>query len=79
MGFINFVHRFVPYFILIVSEIHNLLKQYHSFSWTDDVENYFVGIKKKISSASVLVKPDFEKEFMIYSNALEEAVCDVLM
>jgi hypothetical protein len=79
MGVINFVHRFVPYFAVMVKPIHNLLKQDHPFSWTDDVENAFEGIKKEIISEPVLVKLDFEKEFMIYTNDTEEAVSVVLM
>jgi hypothetical protein len=61
MGIINFVCRFVPEFTSMVKPIHNLPKQYLSFSLTDDVKNAFVRIKKAISSALVLVKPDFEK------------------
>jgi hypothetical protein len=79
MGVINFVRRFVPDFVVMVKLIHNLLKKYHSFSWTNDVENAFVGIKKAISSTLVLAKPDFEKEFAIYTNATEEAVSSILM
>jgi hypothetical protein len=63
----------------MVKPIHNLLKKYHSFSWIDDVENAFIGIKKAISSTPVLVKPDFEKEFMIYTNATKEAIYVILM
>ena len=58
MGIINFVRRFVPDFSVMVKPIHNLLKKDRSFSWTDDVENDFVRIKKEISYASVLAKPD---------------------
>jgi hypothetical protein len=79
MGVINFGHRFVPDFSVMVKPIHNLLKQDRSFSWIDDVENDFVGIKKSIHSAPVLVKPYFEKEFMIYTNATEEAISTILM
>jgi hypothetical protein len=79
MGVINFVRRFVPDFVVMVKLIHNLLKQDLSFAWTDDVEDAFVGIKKEISSVPVLAKPDFEKEFMVYTNAIEEAVYDILM
>jgi hypothetical protein len=61
MGVINFVCKFVPNFAVMVKPIHNILKQYHSFAWTDDVENAFVGIKKEISSTPVLAKLDFEK------------------
>jgi hypothetical protein len=34
--------------------MHNKLKKDQSFSWTDDVKNYFVRIKKAISSASIM-------------------------
>jgi hypothetical protein len=79
MGIINFVCRFVPDFVVMVKLIHNLLKQDRSFSWTDDVENAFLRIKKAISSASVLAKPDFEKYFIIYTNATEEAIYVILL
>jgi hypothetical protein len=79
IGVINFVHRFVPNFSVMVKPIHNPLKKDHSFSWTDDVENDFLGIKKEISSTLVLAKPDFEKEFMIYIDATEEAISTILM
>jgi hypothetical protein len=79
MGVINFVCRFVPNFVVMVKPIHNLLKQDHSFSWTNDVEKAFEGIKKAISSAPVLAKSDFDKEFMIYTNATEEAIFVVLV
>jgi hypothetical protein len=79
MGIINFVRRFVPDFSVMVKPIHNLLKQDCSFSWTDDVENAFIRIKKEISSTLVLVNPYFEKDFIIYTNATEEAVFSILI
>jgi hypothetical protein len=79
MGVINFVSRFVPDFVVMVKLIHNFLKKDRSFSWTDDVENSFEGIKKAISSTPILVKPDFEKGFTIYTNSTEEVVFVVLM
>jgi hypothetical protein len=79
MGIINFVHRFVPDFAVMVKPIHNLLKQYHSFSWTYEVKNAFLRIKKAISSAPVLGKLDFEKDFIIYTNATEEAISAILL
>jgi hypothetical protein len=79
MGVINFIYRFVPDFAMMVKPIHNLLKKDRYFFWTNDVENAFVGIKKEISSAPVLVKPDFDKEFMIYTIATEEVVSAILM
>lgn len=48
MGRINFVRRFVPNFTVMVKPIHNMLKHDQSFSWTEDVERDFVGIKKQL-------------------------------
>jgi hypothetical protein len=79
MGTINFVRRFVPDFVVMVKPIHNLLKQDRTFSWTDEVEKDFIGIKKAISSAPVLAKPDFNKDFIIYTNATEEAIFAILL
>jgi hypothetical protein len=79
MGIINFLHRFVPDFVVMVKPIHNLLQQYHSFSWTYDLENTFIRIKKEIGSATVLAKPNFEKEFIIYTNSTQEAVFAILI
>jgi hypothetical protein len=79
MGVINFIRRFVPDFVVMVKPIHNLLKKERSFSWTNDVENAFVGIMKEISSAPVLAKPYFEREFTISTNANEEAFFAIIM
>jgi hypothetical protein len=79
MGIINFFRRFVPDFVVMVKPIHNILKQDHSFSWTYDVENAFLRIKKAISYALVLEKPDFEKDFIIYTNSTEEAIFAIVL
>jgi hypothetical protein len=79
MGVINFVRRFVLDFAVMVKPIHNIIKKDRSFSWTGDVENVFVGINKEISSTLVLVKLHFEKEFMIYTNSIEEAIFAILL
>jgi hypothetical protein len=79
MGKINFVRRFIPDFARMVKPIHNMLKQDRSFSWNDDTEKDFVEIKNAISSAPVLAKPDFEKDFIIYTNATEEAISAILL
>jgi len=79
MGTINFVRRFVLDFDVIVKPIHSIVKHDHSFSWIDDVKNYFIKINKSISFAPVLAKPDFEKDFIIYTNTTEEAISTILM
>jgi hypothetical protein len=74
MGRINFVRIFVLNFAVMVKPIHNRLKHDQFFSWTKDVERYFVGIKRAIGSTPVLAKPYFDKDFIIYMNSTEEAI-----
>jgi hypothetical protein len=79
MGRINFARRFVPNFIVMVKPIHNMMKHDQYFSWTKNVERYFVGVKRAISSAPVLAKSDFDKDFIIYTNSIEEGISAILM
>jgi hypothetical protein len=46
MGRINFFRRLVHNFIIMVKPIHNMMKHEEYFSCIDDVEKYFIGIKK---------------------------------
>jgi hypothetical protein len=61
MGRINFVRRFFPNFTMMVKPIHNMQKHDQSFSWTKDVKNDFVGVKKEISSTPLSMKMDSNK------------------
>jgi hypothetical protein len=62
----------------MVKPIHNMLKQDWSFSWNDDTEKVFIEIKRAISFVLVLAKLDFEKYFIIYTNAIEEAISAIV-
>jgi hypothetical protein len=79
MGIINFFRRFVLDFAVMVKPNHNLLKHDRSFSWTNDAGNDFLRIKKAIGSTPVLAKPNFEKDFIIYIDATEEAISAILL
>jgi hypothetical protein len=63
----------------MVKQFHNLLKQDCSFFWTDDIENAFMRIYKAINSAPILAKLNFEKDFIIYTNATKKAVSSILI
>jgi hypothetical protein len=66
---INFVQRFVPDYASIVKSINLLLKKEQRFEWTTDTQEYFNNIKKKITTAPVLISLDFQRDFIIYSFA----------
>jgi hypothetical protein len=68
-GKINFERRFVPNYASIVKPINLLLKKDQRFEWTRNTQAYFNNIKREITIAPVLISPDFQRDFIIYSFA----------
>jgi hypothetical protein len=77
-GKINFVRRFVPDYATIVKPINKLLKKDKKFEWTPDIQKSFTEIKHAITTALVLVSPDFDKEFILYSFSSDETIASIL-
>jgi hypothetical protein len=75
---INFVPRFVPDYASIVKPINLLLKKEQRFKWTTDTQEAFNNIKGAIAIAPILISPDFQRDFIIYSFATEAIVASVL-
>ena len=51
----------------------------HEIKWTVEAKKAFKNIKHSISKALVLVNPDFEKYFLVFSYALEHTVVAMLL
>lgn len=79
MGKINFVRRFIPDFAQIVKPINSLLRKEMEFDWDNNRQSTFTTIKDVIASAPVLAKPDFNRDFLLYTNATEEAISAILI
>jgi len=55
-----------------------LLKKDQEFEWTPKIQKEFTKIKLSITTTSVLVSLDFEKEFILYSFSSDEIVALIL-
>jgi hypothetical protein len=55
-----------------------LLKKDQEFECTPEIQKAFTEIKLAITTASVLVSPDFDKEFIWYSFTLDETIASIL-
>ena len=77
MGTINFVRRFLPYFAQIVKPLHQMVKQSVQFKWNDIQKVSFKEIKKTIAHAPSLKSPNFEKDFILYTFALDNSFAAV--
>ena len=79
LGVVNFVRRFVPNFAEIIRPITHMLKKDSVIEWTVDEKVSFDDIKKAISQAPVLTKPNFAKDFLIFKFASEHTIPGFLL
>ena len=78
-GKMNFLHRFVPNLAEHLKEMTNMLKKDNQVKWTDEAVKYFNLIKLALSSAPVLVSPDYTQDFIVFSFTSEHTMVAVLL
>ena len=66
--------RFIIDFTSIIQPITQLLKKNVEFKWTKEAKDAFSKNKHSITSTPMMVEPNFEKEFIIYSYASKYGV-----
>jgi hypothetical protein len=79
LGKINFLRRFIPNFVELVKHITGMLKKGSEIKWRTEAKDSFQSIKQAISDAPVLISPDFEKEFLIFSFASQDTLAAALL
>lgn len=70
--------RFVENFASITVPLTNLLKKGKGFQWTPEAESAFQVLKEKLSSAPILVSPNYTKPFVLQCDASKLGVGAVL-
>lgn len=69
VGLASWYRRFVPNFSVIMDPLHKLTAKNKPFIWTDECEESFQEIKRRLTSAPVLTCPDFDREFIVHCDA----------
>jgi hypothetical protein len=78
-GLAGYYRRFIEGFSKISKPIMKLLEKDKQFNWTPACESSFQVLKKRPTTAPVLVMPNMEKPFSIYCDALGQGLGCVLM
>ena len=79
LGTINFIRRFIENFAELTKHITCMLKKNSEIKWTDQARSSFQSIKEAIMTAPVLISPDFDKDFYIFSFASKDTIAAVLL
>jgi hypothetical protein len=79
LGFAGYYHRFIQDFSKIAKPMTKLLKKNKDFEWIGECQAGFQELKKRLTSAPVLVLPDLTKKFDIYYDASRQGLGCILM
>ena len=78
LGLAGYYRKFVKNFGVISKPLTNLLKKGEMFLWTSVHEEAFVALKQALTSAPVLALPNFQKPFVVETNASDKGIRAVL-
>ncbi|XP_027905764.1 uncharacterized protein LOC114165313 [Vigna unguiculata] len=75
----GYYRQFVEGFSKMVSPLTQLTRKDQPFSCTDECENCFEDMKKRLTTAPILAIPDTTKTFEVYCDASYQGLGCVLM
>jgi hypothetical protein len=79
LGLAGYYRRFIKGFSKISKPMTEMLKKDKKFEWTSACEASFKELKKRLTTALILVMSDMKKSFSIYCDASDQGLGCVLM
>jgi hypothetical protein len=79
LGLAGYYRRFIEGFSKIARPLTSLLEKDKEFKWTDACQASFEELKRRLTTAPVLVMPDLQKSFDVYCDASRQGLGCVLM
>ena len=78
LGFCSYYRRFIPNFADIARPLHRMTEKNANFKWTSEAGAAFEHLRKQLATTPVLVYPDFEREFILHTDASDSGIGAVL-
>ena len=78
LGFAGYYRRFVQDFAHIARPLHRLTERLATFMWTDECQGSFDELRRVLTSAPVLAYPDFNRQFILDTDASDTGIGAVL-
>jgi hypothetical protein len=78
LGLCTYYRQFVPGFANIAKPLHLLAEKNAKFQWTNECEAAFKSLKQHLTKTPTLAYPDFQKPFILDTDASNIAIGGVL-
>ena len=78
LGMCGWYRQYVPNYATIVEPLNLCLRRNQKFSWTHEQQNSFELVRKCIVEATALAFPDFERQFILRTDASDVGLGAVL-
>ena len=78
IGFANYYRRFIRDFARVARPLHRLTERALPFTWTDECQKSFDQLRERLCSAPVLAYPDFQRPFLLDTDASDTGIGGVL-
>eukprot|EP00731_Ephydatia_muelleri_P018901 Em0011g941a len=78
LGLASYYRRFIHNFAQITAPLNRLLEKGSSWQWTEQCSQAFTLLKTKLTSAPLLVYPNFEEAFIVDCDASDDGLGTVL-
>ena len=69
LGLATYYRQFVQNFATIASPLYQLLRKDQRFEWKQPQELVFKTLKRKLTEAPILIRPNWERKFTLYTDA----------
>jgi len=79
LGLVGYYRRFIEGFSKIAMPLTQLTKKGQKFEWTENCENSFQELKRRLTTSLVLALPDPNGHFVVFCDASKTGLGYVLM
>ena len=78
IGMCGYYRRYIPNFAHVADPLISLTRKNAVFTWTPDCEQAFQTLKTRLNESPVLIHPDLNKPYRLYTDASDYAVGAIL-
>ena len=69
LGLAGYYRRFIKHFFSIAYPLNQLLHKDNTYEWNDQCQEAFDELKRRLTTAPILIYPDYKREFVLATNA----------